>query len=120
MILSRSPVALALVATGWVALAPVRCARAQQIDLSHGGQITVSSAGGMQLDQHAQTVTFFNQAQATRGNVTVTADLLRAYYRKKPEAAGPAGTHPTKEAATGAMMGALPATSAPGQPQAAV
>lgn len=115
MTLSRSPAAPALIATllatGLAGLAAVRQAHAQQIDLSHGGQITVSSVGGMQLDQHAQTVTFFNAAQATRGNVTVTADLLRAYYRKKAAAPGPAGTHPTKAAASGAMLGALPPPS---------
>ncbi|MDG6094714.1 hypothetical protein LOC54_06265 [Acetobacter sp. AN02] len=57
---------------------------AQSIDLSHGGQITVTAAGGFDWDQNAKKVTAYNRAQAVRGNVTVTADRLIAYYRKKP------------------------------------
>ena len=70
-------------------------ALAQPIDLSHGGQITVTAVGGFDWDQKAQTVTAYKEAQAVRGNVTVTADRLIAYYRKKagaqakPVAAGP-------------------------------
>ena len=61
-------------------------ARAQAIDLSHGGQITVTARGGFDWDQKAQKVTAYGDAQAVRGNVTVTADRLVAYYRKKPGA----------------------------------
>ena len=59
---------------------------AQQIDLSHGGQITVTALGGFDWDQKAQTVTAYRSAQAVRGTVTVTADRLIAFYRKKPGA----------------------------------
>ncbi len=58
-------------------------ARAQQIDLSHGGQITVTAVGGFDWDQKAQTVTAYRDAQAVRGTGTVTADRLVAFYRKK-------------------------------------
>jgi lipopolysaccharide export system protein LptA len=71
--------AFALLAVGLAGTA----ARAQPIDLSHGGQITVTARGGFDWDQKAQTVTAYRDAQAVRGNVTVTADRLVAFYRKK-------------------------------------
>lgn len=70
-------------------------ARAQQIDLSHGGQITVTALGGFDWDQKLQTVTAYGSAQAVRGGVTITADRLVAYYRKK---AGGAATPATATA----------------------
>lgn len=86
-------------------------ARAQQIDLSHGGQITVTALGGFDWDQKLQTVTAYGSAQAVRGGVTITADRLIAYYRKKaggaasptktPAATSPAPS-PTPENPTGA------------------
>ena len=68
-------------ALGLVSASPT--ASAQQIDLSHGGQITVTAVGGFDWDQKAQTVTAYRQAQAVRGTGTVTADRLVAFYRKK-------------------------------------
>lgn len=56
---------------------------AQNIDLSHGGQITVTALGGFDWDQNAKSVTAYTQAKAVRENVTVTADRLVALYRKK-------------------------------------
>lgn len=56
---------------------------AQNIDLSHGGQITVTALGGFDWDQNNKSVTAYDQAKAVRGNVTVTADRLVALYRKK-------------------------------------
>lgn len=56
---------------------------AQNIDLSHGGQITVTALGGFDWDQNAKSVTAYTQAKAVRENVTVTADKLVALYRKK-------------------------------------
>lgn len=90
----------AALAAGLMWLNPT-VAHAQAIDLSHGGQITVTAVGGFDWDQNAQKVTAYDQAQAVRGDVTVTADKLIAFYRKK--AAAPA-------------TGAQPA---PGQPQTA-
>ncbi|MCQ8279463.1 LptA/OstA family protein [Acetobacteraceae bacterium KSS8] len=97
-------------------------AAAQQIDLSHGGQVTVTALGGFDWDQKAQTVTAFKDAQAVRGGVTVTADKLIAYYRKKATAPGkatpaaqpaPTGTKtdsvaPTPENPTGAPKDGVP------------
>ncbi|CAK7192953.1 LPS-assembly protein LptD [Commensalibacter sp. Nvir] len=77
---------------------------AQDIDLSHGGQITVTALGGFDWDQNAKTVTAYEQAKAIRGNVTVTADRLVAFYRKKaqqnmpslPSAQNQASSKPSK------------------------
>ncbi|MDI2090102.1 LptA/OstA family protein [Commensalibacter oyaizuii] len=62
-------------------------ALAQNIDLSHGGQITVTALGGFNWDQNAKSVTAYDHAKAVRGDVTVTADRLVAMYRKKANAA---------------------------------
>jgi lipopolysaccharide export system protein LptA len=69
----------------WLA---VPSAYAQPIDLSHGGPVTVTAAGGIDWDQATQTVTAHEDARAVRGNATVTADRLIAHYRKKAGAAG--------------------------------
>ncbi len=91
-------------------------ARAQQIDLSHGGQITVTALGGFDWNQNAQTVTAYNSAQAVRGGVTVTADRLIAYYRKKatpPGGAKPASTKPgSASPSPAALSGTLPGAPA--------
>ncbi|MFT9375112.1 MAG: hypothetical protein ABF590_04655, partial [Komagataeibacter saccharivorans] len=58
-------------------------AMAQGLDMSHGQQVNVTALGGFDWDQNAQTVTAYDQAQAIRGDVTVRADRLIAYYRKK-------------------------------------
>jgi lipopolysaccharide export system protein LptA len=71
-----------------VALALHRPAHAQAIDMSHGGQITVTAAGGFDWDQNQKKVTAYDQAKAVRGDVTVTADKLIAFYRKKAPAEG--------------------------------
>ncbi|MCI2007184.1 MAG: hypothetical protein LKJ54_00360 [Acetobacter peroxydans] len=85
------------------ALALHRPAHAQAIDMSHGGQITVTAAGGFDWDQNQKKVTAYDQAKAVRGDVTVTADKLVAFYRKKApadgaSAAAPAGSTPQKPA----------------------
>ncbi len=72
-------------------LAVPLAAQAQQIDLSRGGPITVTATDSIDLDQKAQTVTAIGNARAVRGDVTVTADRLIAYYRKKQPAPGVAG-----------------------------
>nr|WP_298796601.1 LptA/OstA family protein [uncultured Acetobacter sp.] len=100
-------------------------AHAQSIDLSHGGQITVTAAGGFDWDQNQKKVTAYDQAKAVRGDVTVTADKLIAYYRKKsvPDAAAapdaaqntpaPAGKDAPAGAVTGTTASAKPGTAAP-------
>lgn len=77
-------------------------ARAQQIDMSHGGPVAISAANGIEWHQVEQTVIAQGNAHAVRGNVTVVADRLIAHYRKKADAAA----------------GATPAAVKPGTPDA--
>ncbi len=58
-------------------------ALAQAIDMSHGEQVHISSAGPQTYDHDAQTVTFVDQARAVRGDVTIDADQLIGFLRKK-------------------------------------
>lgn len=93
-------------------------ARAQAIDLSHGGPVSVTARDGIDWNQGAQIVVARGDARAIRGDVTVTADELVAHYRKK---AVPAGT-PAKlpkplvpvQMDTSAPGGAASGTGAPG------
>ncbi|WP_407927070.1 LptA/OstA family protein [Acetobacter garciniae] len=119
------PRAVALVLS--VALAPLclapHAAHAQAIDLSHGGQITVTAKGGFDWDQNQKKVTAYDQAQAVRGDVTVTADKLIAYYRKKaplaPDAAGGSTGGNAAGDAANATGGAATGTPGAAQPAAA-
>jgi lipopolysaccharide export system protein LptA len=64
-------------------------ARAQQLDLTHGGPIDITATDGIEWRQTEQEVIARGNARAVRGQVTVTADRLIAWYRKKgatPEA----------------------------------
>lgn len=91
---------------GWVgarlvlALALPVPASAQAIDLSHGGPVGVTAAGGIDWDQGAQTVTAHEDARAVRGTATVTADRLVAHYRKKTGAAATPAPAPAVASAT--------------------
>lgn len=58
-------------------------ARAQPLDMSHGGPVEISASDGIEWHQNDQTVTAIGNAHAVRGNVTVVADRLIAFYRKK-------------------------------------
>jgi lipopolysaccharide export system protein LptA len=64
---------------------------AQQLDFSHGGPIDISARDGIEWRQVEQEVIARGDAKAIRGDVTVTADRLTAWYRKKDatEAAQP-------------------------------
>jgi lipopolysaccharide export system protein LptA len=68
-------------------------ARAQQLDLSHGGPIDITARDGIEWRQVEQEVIARGDAKAIRGNVTVTADQLIAWYRKK---AGTEAAQPTQ------------------------
>jgi lipopolysaccharide export system protein LptA len=107
--IERVRLAAVLVAAGVAALPGL--ARAQALDLSHGGPVTVTAAGGIDWNQGDQTVTAHDDARAVRGDVTVTADRLIAHYRKKAGTAGATG-------AAGAA-GATGAAGAAGQPPVA-
>ncbi|WP_010507712.1 LptA/OstA family protein [Komagataeibacter europaeus] len=92
------------VLVGLVAAHPVM---AQGLDMSHGQQINVTAAGGFDWDQNAQTVTAYDRAQAIRGDVTVRADKLVAFYRKKAAATPEKTTSPaTPRAAASGPPGA--------------
>lgn len=108
-----SPAAAAVLA----GLAP-GLARAQAIDLSHGGPVGVTAAGGIDWDQAAQTVTAHEDARATRGNATVTADRLIAHYRKKAAAPGAPGA-PAKSAVPPSAPATAPDPAGGAQPNPA-
>jgi len=91
--------------------APV-VARAQALDLSHGGPVTVTALGGIDWNQNDQTVTAHDDARAVRGDVTVTADRLIAHYRKK-------GSGTPGAASAAAHPGVEPAVASPGEAAAA-
>jgi lipopolysaccharide export system protein LptA len=87
-------------------------ARAQQLDLSQGGPITVTSQDGIDWNQNAKEVIAHGHARAVRGDVTVDADRLIAFYRKKtptPGSATPGSPAPGS---------AAPAPAAPAPPPA--
>jgi lipopolysaccharide export system protein LptA len=56
---------------------------AQSLDFSHGGPISITASNGIEWRQKEQEVIAQGNARAVRGNVTVTADRLVAWYRKK-------------------------------------
>jgi lipopolysaccharide export system protein LptA len=58
-------------------------ARAQQLDLTHGGPIDITARDGLEWRQNDQEVIARGDARAARGAVTVNADRLTAWYRKK-------------------------------------
>ncbi|PYD48863.1 hypothetical protein [Novacetimonas pomaceti] len=103
--------ALLLLAGGTTGIACHHDARAQGLDMSQGGQVSVTAAGGFDWDQNSQTVTAYDRAQAVRGNVTVRADRLIAYYRKKNPTAHPAQSVPPSASATGNAPAALQAAT---------
>ena len=74
-------------------LAPVAPALAQPIDFSRGGPVEITAANGIEWHQNDQTVIASGNARAVRGGVTVTADKLIAYYRRKADAGTP-GSRP--------------------------
>ena len=80
-------------------------ARAQQLDLTHGGPIDITAQDGIEWRQNDQEVIARGDAKAIRGNVTVTADRLTAWYRKK-KSATPVQTASAKpSSATGGLVG---------------
>ncbi len=112
---TRAPALLLAAALAAGPLAAHR-ARAQAIDLSHGGPISVTARDGIDWNQGEQIVTARGDARAIRGDVTVTADELVAHYRKKAAAPGakpatPAA--PTPAAAADPAAAPDPAVPAP-------
>ena len=66
-------------------LGGIGAAMAQPLDLSQGGPITVTARDGLEWHQAEQEVIALGDARAVRQNVTVIADRLIAYYRKKAQ-----------------------------------
>jgi lipopolysaccharide export system protein LptA len=94
-------------------LGGIGVAAAQPLDLTQGGPITVTAHDNIEWHQAEQEVIALGDARAVRGNVTVTADRLIAYYRKKAEPdASTTGTPGRAQAGT-------PAPGAVAQPVAA-
>ena len=80
---------------------------AQQLDLTRGGPIAITSSNGIEWRQAQQEVIARGNAQATRGDVTVTGDQLIAWYRKKAgsgAASAGAGAGQNGVAQTGAVQ----------------
>lgn len=67
-------------------------AQAQPIDLSRGGPIDVTAAGGFEWRDQEQKVIAYGDARAVRADVTVLADRLVALYRKKSGAVATTAT----------------------------
>ena len=86
-----------LVVLGGAGVVP---AAAQGIDLSHGGPIAITSRDGIEWLQQQHEVIAMGDARAVRGNVTVTADRLIAFYRKKADVAGATPTPAAASAPT--------------------
>ena len=93
---------------GCLGLAPD--ARAQQIDFSRGGPIAITANDGLEWRQNEQQVVARGGAKAVRGAITVNAEQLIAYYRKKSGATPAAGSAVTPAAAP------APANAAPAPP----
>jgi lipopolysaccharide export system protein LptA len=72
---------------------------AQQLDMSHGGPISITAKDGIELRQEQRQVIARGDARAVRQNVTVVADRLTAFYRPKSGAA-PAQPAPSVVEAT--------------------
>jgi lipopolysaccharide export system protein LptA len=90
----------------------IGAAVAQPLDLSQGGPITVTARDGLEWHQAEQEVIALGDARAVRQNVTVAADRLIAYYRKKAE---PGTSTPGASTPGTSTPGAsTPGTSTPG------
>lgn len=73
---------------------------AQGIDLSHGGPIAITSRDGIEWLQQQHKVIALGDARAVRGDVTVTADRLIAFYRKKADTGAAPGAKAQPKPAT--------------------
>ncbi len=78
-----------LLAAALALLATCHAVRAQQLDMSHGGPISITAKEGIELRQEQRQVIARGDAKAVRQNVTVVADRLTAFYRPKSGAPAP-------------------------------
>jgi lipopolysaccharide export system protein LptA len=79
----RTVVPLPCLAAALALLATSHTVRAQQLDMSHGGPISITAKDGIELRQEQRQVIARGDARAVRQNVTVVADRLTAFYRPK-------------------------------------
>ena len=85
--MARKP-ALAAVCLAVLAFAVTsRTGTAQQLDLAHGGPISITASEGIEWRQEQREVIARGDARAVRQTVTVAADKLTAFYRPKNGAA---------------------------------
>ncbi len=70
---------------------------AQPIDLTRGGPIDVTAAGGFEWHDQEQQVIAYGDARAVRQDATILADRLIAHYRKRAGAS--TGTPPASAGA---------------------
>jgi lipopolysaccharide export system protein LptA len=97
---SRGAGGLAMLATA--ALLQVGAARAQPLDLTHGGPIDITARDGIEWLKEQRQVIARGDARAIRQNVTVTGDRLIAFYRPKNGVeTQPDKSDPTAETDTG-------------------
>ncbi len=102
----------AMVLLGLLAAGPLmsQAARAQPLDLSKGGPVTITSRDGIDWQQAEKVVIARGDARAVRDNVTVTADRLIAHYRPK---APPPGTPAQGKPAQGKPAQGTPPAARP-------
>ncbi len=90
-------------------------ALAQGIDLSHGGPIDITAQNGIEWLQNQHEVIATGDARAVRQDVTVLADRLIAFYRKKAGSATPAAPgQPPATASPAPQSSTASTTAAPG------
>ena len=94
----------AILAALWAVLLLAAPAGAQPIDMSHGGPVEITARDGLDWHQNELMVVARGDARAVRGDVTVLADRLIAYYRHKAGAA-PAPAKSTAPVAPGTETG---------------
>ncbi|GBR69761.1 LptA/OstA family protein [Gluconobacter kanchanaburiensis] len=80
---------------------PAGPALADGLDMSHGEAVQLFWKNEEVYDRNAQTVTLTGGGRAVRGDVTVDADTLIGYLRKKAPAPGQQAAPPPADAKTG-------------------
>ena len=98
-----------MIRAGWLLAAALllsaATASAQDLDLSSGGAIDITSRDGMEWRQNEQMVIARGDARAVRANVTVTADVLIARYRRKAGVTQASAGTPAAKPGPGGLAG---------------
>jgi lipopolysaccharide export system protein LptA len=96
---------LLLATLGLLAMTAPRPVAAQALDLSSGGPVEVTARGGFEWRDAEHVVIAEGDARAVRGEVTILADRLLAYYRSKPDATPAAAKTPATASVLGGQTG---------------